>query len=170
MAVTTVRNANRLATQGRGLPQAPGIALGALTLARLQADLVVATGGVALWLAEASRSVQLVARVAQAGAVEETSSVGTSQRTRGHTVVAVIQNKVGEALANATGQAEAVLLAAIAAVGDALAPVVLVAPPPLATYLDHVEVGIRCAVAHNFDLLVVLEEHGATGDMDYKDV
>lgn len=64
VTVATVRNADRLASESCGLPQTSSIALGAGALARLQADLVVATGGVALRQAEAPRPVQLVAPVA----------------------------------------------------------------------------------------------------------
>jgi len=126
VAVSAVGNADGLASQGGGLPQSAGISLGAGALARLQADFVVATGGIALRLAELSRSVQFIARIAEAGAVQVAAAMRTAQRTGGHTVVAVVEHEVREAPADAARQAEAVLLAPLPAVGDALAPIVLV--------------------------------------------
>lgn len=57
VSIATVGNAHRLAAQGIGLTQSFSIALGADTFARLDADLVMATGGVALGLTEASGAV-----------------------------------------------------------------------------------------------------------------
>lgn len=160
VTVSAVRNTNGLASQGGGLPQSSGISLGAGALARLQADLVVATGGVALRLAEFARSVQLVSLIALAGAVQVTATMRTAQRTGGHTIVAVVEHKVREAHAFAARHTEAVLLAPLTAIRNALAPVIFIAAPALATNLDHVHVGIGGAVAHNLHLLVVLKEHG----------
>lgn len=167
VTVSAVRNTNRLASQGGGLPQSSGISLGAGALARLQADLVVATGGVALRLAEFARSVQLVSLIALAGAVQVTATMRTAQRTGGHTIVAVVEHKVREAHAFAARHTEAVLLAPLTAIRNALAPVIFIAPPALATNLDHVHVGIGGAVAHNLHLLVVLKEYGPGDWMVY---
>jgi len=167
VAVSAVGNADGLASQGGGLPQSAGISLGAGALARLQADFVVATGGIALRLAKLSRSVQFIARIAEAGAVQVAAAMRTAQRTGGHTVVAVVEHEVREAPADAARQAEAVLLAPLPAVGDALAPIVLVPPPALAAHLDLVEVRVGGAVAHDLHLLVVLEEHRPENAIGY---
>jgi len=167
VAVSAVGNADGLASQSGGLPQSAGISLGAGALARLQADFVVATGGIALRLAKLSRSVQFIARIAEAGAVQVAAAMRTAQRTGGHTVVAVVEHEVREAPADAARQAEAVLLAPLPAVGDALAPIVLVAPPALAAHLDLVEVRVGGAVAHDLHLLVVLEEHRPENAIGY---
>lgn len=86
--------------------------------------------------------------------------MGTAERTGGHAVVAVVEHEVVEALAEASRDAEAVLLAVLAAVGDASAPVVLVASPALTAHLDHIEIGVSSAVAYDLNLLVVLKKDG----------
>lgn len=158
MSVTTVGNAHGLATQSIGLTQTARIALGADTLARLTADLIVSAGDVALRLAEESRSIQLVTFVAATSAVEKALTMRTAQRTGGHTIVAIVEHKVIEALTLSSRQTEAILLAAIAAVGHTSRPIVLVASPTLAAHLDDIVMGISGAVPNNLYLLVVLKE------------
>lgn len=77
----------------------------------------MSTGDVALRLAEEPRSIQLVTFVAATSAVEKALTMRTAQRTGGHTIVAIVEHEVIEALTLSSRQTEAILLAAIAAVG-----------------------------------------------------
>lgn len=158
MTVATVGYTHGLAAQRIGFSKAARVALGANAFARLAADLVVATGDIALRLTEASRSVQLVALVAATGAIQKALTMRTAQRTRGYTIVAIVEHEIIETLTLSSGQAEAILLATIAAVGHTSRPIVLVASPTLAADLDDIVVWIGGAVAHDLHFLVVLKE------------
>lgn len=161
VAIATVGNAHGLAAQGIRLPEASRIALGADAFARLQADLVVAAGGVTLRLAEALRAIQLVASLAATGAIQVALAMRAAQRTGGHTLIAIVEHEVREALAPATGQTEAILPAALPTIRHTSGPIVLVSPPALAADLDDIEVRIGRAIAHDLQLFVVLKENSS---------
>lgn len=163
MSVATVWYAHGLATQGIGLTQTSRIALGADAFARLTADFIVSAGDIALRLTEESRAVQLVTLVAATSAIQKALTMRATQRAGGHTIVAIVEHEIIKALTLSSWQTEAILLAPIAAVWHTSRPIVLVAPPTLAANLDDIVMRICCAIAHNFDLLVVLKEDRTRG-------
>lgn len=90
VAVTTVRNADGLATHFQGIGHGPGVAFGALTSIGFIAVLVAGTAHFTDRLTVATTGVQLVSRLTDAGAVQVALAIGTAQGAGGHTIVAMV--------------------------------------------------------------------------------
>ena len=81
----------------------------------------------------------------------------TAQRTGGNTVTLLIQNKIGETLANSTSHAVAIFLTLVATVRNAYIPIPVIAFVALAADLNAIEIAIGGTVAHNFDMFFKLK-------------
>lgn len=127
----------------------------------------MAAGGVALWLAEALRAIQLEAGLTATGAIQIALAMRTAQRAGGHALIPIVEHEVREALTLAAGQAEAILLATVSAIRNTSRPIVLVAPPALAADLDDIEVRISRAVPNDLQFLIVLKENSSENAQNY---
>lgn len=156
---TTIRYANGLTAHRAGW-QRTRITLSAIAFIRLDADLIARTAGLAARHAVLSCRIQLVARLANARAIQVALAIRTAERTSRYADIAMIVHEFVETLTNAAIQAKAVGLAFVAAIRHAAVPVEVVTLITLTADLYDIEVNTVCAVANHLFVLLELEEYG----------
>lgn len=155
---TTIRYANRLTAHGAGR-QRMRISLGTIALIRLDANLIARTTGLTARHAVLSCRIQLVARLANAGAIQITLPMRTAKRTSRYADIAVIVNEFIKTFANAARHTKSISLTFVAAIRHTAVPVEVVAFITLAADLYDIEINTVCAVAHHLHVLLELKEY-----------